>query len=287
MKIAVIGGTGLVGAKLVSTLRHRGHDVVAAARSLGVDTLTGHGLQQALAGARAVIDVTNSPTLDGRSVMEFFGASTRNLLAAAAAAHVRHHVVLSVVGTDRLLDSAYFRAKMLQEDLVRQSPIPHTILRSTQFFDFLRRIPEPHLDGTAVRVSPAFVQPIAADEVAAALADLSLAGPRNGMLEHAGPEVFHLDAIVRRVMLAAGDSRTVIADRRARYFGAELASDSLTPDEGAITGVTRFDEWLKLNAAALRSARLADAPFGEFHTQDPARAMPRPRVLRKTFSLNP
>jgi uncharacterized protein YbjT (DUF2867 family) len=252
MRIAVIGGTGLVGAKLVSTLRHRGHEVVAASRSLGVNTLTGEGLQQTIAGARVVIDVTNSPTLDGKSVMDFFGTSGRNLLAIEESAHVKHHIVLSVVGADRLLESAYFRAKMLQEDLVRRSPIPHTILRSTQFFDFLRRIPEPHLDGAAVRVSPAFVQPIAAEEAAAALADLALAGPRNYAIEHAGPELFHLDDIVRRVLIAAGDPRPVIADPRARYFGAELASDSLTPDEGAIIGVTHFDEWLRLNASVLR-----------------------------------
>lgn len=289
MKIAVIGGTGLVGARLVETLRHRGQEVVAASRSLGVNTLSGEGLLQTIAGARVVIDVTNSPTLNGTSVMDFFGHSSRNLLTFGEAARVKHHIVLSVVGTDRLLDSAYFRAKMLQEDLVRHSPIPHTILRSTQFFDFLRRIPEPHLDGTAVRVSPAFVQPIAADEVAAALADLALAGPRNDMIEHAGPEVFHLDDIVRRVMEAAGDPRTVIADPRARYFGAELASDSLTHDEGAIVGVTRFDEWLKHNAAALRTEHL-NAISSAFRVgsgrPDSLTRVPRTRGPRKILSLN-
>lgn len=260
MRITVIGGTGLVGAKLVATLRHQGHDVVSASRRRGVNTLTGEGLSQAIAGSRVVIDVTNSPTLEGRSVMNFFGTSSRNLLEIEEAAHVKHHVVLSIVGTDRLLDSAYFRAKMLQEDLVRRSPIPHTILRSTQFFEFLHRIPESHPDGDAVRVSPALVQPIAADEVAAALADLALAGPRNDMIEHAGPEVFRLDQIVRRVMVAAGDRRAVIADPHARYFGAELSDDSLTPDEGAIIGVTRFDEWLKQQAPALRADDLNAAP---------------------------
>jgi len=289
MKIAVIGGTGLVGTKLVNTLRHRGHEVVAASRSLGVDTLTGEGLEQAITGARVVIDVTNSPTMDGKSVMDFFGISGRNLLAIEEAMHVKHHVVLSVVGTDWLLNSAYFRAKTLQEDLVRRSSIPHTILRSTQFFDFLRRIPEPHLDGTAVRVSPAFVQPIAAEEVAAALADLALAGPRNDIVEHAGPEIFHLDDIVRRVMEAAGDPRTVIADPRARYFGAELANDSLIPDEGAIIGVTRFDEWLKHSASALRTDRIG--AMSSFFQVSSRRAgsqtgVPLPREPRRVLSLN-
>lgn len=263
MKIAVIGATGLVGTKLVSTLRHRRHEVLAASRSLGVNTLTREGLRQAIEGAQVVIDVTNSPELDGDAVIDFFGTSGRNLLAVEEAAHVRHHIVLSVVGTDRLLNSAYFRAKMLQEELAQHSPIPHTILRSTQFFDFLRRIPESHLDGKAVRVSSAFVQPIAADEVAAALADLAMFGPRNDMIEHAGPELFHLDEIMRRVMVAAGDPRTVVVDSRARYFGAELRDDSLTPDEGAIIGVTRFDDWLEQHTSTLRAEHLRStfSPF--------------------------
>jgi|ADGO01.1.fsa_nt_gi Predicted nucleoside-diphosphate-sugar epimerases len=273
MRISVIGGTGLVGAKLVATLRHRGHEVVVGSRRCGVDTLTGEGLNQAIAGSRVVIDVTNSPTWDDDSATKFFETSSRNLVASEIAARAKHHIVLSVVGTDRLLDSAYFKAKMLQEDLVRGSPIPHTILRSTQFFDFLRRIPAPHLDGSAVRVSPAFVQPIAADEVAAAIADLAQGEPRNDMIEHAGPEVFHLHEIVGRVMEAAGDGRAVIADSRARYFGAELSVDSLTPDEGAIIGVTRFDEWLKQHASTLRtevprivaSALRKSAPEQLFH----------------------
>lgn len=259
MRIAVIGGSGLVGGKLVRTLRHRGHEVIAASRRSGVDTLTGEGLTQAIAGCRVVVDVTNSPTLDGKSVVDFFGTSTRNLLAAAQSAHVKHHLVLSIVGTDRLLESAYFQAKMLQEDLTRRSLIPHSILRSTQFFDFMRHIPEPASDGSAVRVSPAFVQPVAANEVAAALADLATAAPRNDMVEHAGPHVFHLDEVVRRVMSIAGDSRHVIADSHARYFGAELQNDSLTPDEGAIIGVMQFDEWLKQHASTLRAEGLSSS----------------------------
>jgi uncharacterized protein YbjT (DUF2867 family) len=246
MRIVVVGGAGLVGAKLVDTLRHRGHEVLAASRRSGVDAMTGAGLLDALAGARVVIDVTNSPSFETRVALPFFIKSSRNLLAAGKAARVKHHVALSIVGTDRLLDSGYFRAKMTQEELIKESPIPHTILRSTQFFDFMPRIGEsdPHRN-RVVRVAPAPVQPIAADEVAAALADLATAAPRNGMIEHAGPELFLLDEVVRRVMKAQDDPREVIADSRARYFGAELRNDTLTPDEGAIIGVTRFDDWLR------------------------------------------
>lgn len=288
MRIAVIGGSGLVGAKLVKTLQHRGHEVVAASRRTGVDTLTREGLPQAIADSRVVVDVTNSPTLDGKSVVDFFGTSTRNLLAAAEAAHVKHYVVLSIVGTDRLLDSAYFQAKMLQEDLVQGSSVPHTVLRSTQFFDFMRFIPEPSDEGTVVRVSPALVQPIAADEVAAALADLTLAGPRNGMIEHAGPEVFHLDQVVRRVMAAAEDPRPVIADMRARYFGAQLRIDSLTPDEGAIIGVTRFDAWLKEHASALHLEAIPSSISAGPGSREPdfLSRFPRARGSRKTLSFN-
>ncbi len=284
MRIAVIGGSGLVGAKLVRALHRRGHEVIAASRRSGVDTLTGEGLTQAIAGCRVVVDVTNFQTLDGKSVVSFFGTSSRNLLAAAESAHVKHHLVLSIVGTDRLLESAYFQAKMLQEDLARQSPIPHTILRSTQFFDFMRHIPEPASDGTAVRVSPAFVQPVAADEVAAALADLATAAPRNDMVEHAGPDVFHLDEVVRRVMSIAGDPRTVIADSHARYFGAELQTDSLTPDEGAIIGVTQFDGWLKQHASTLRAEGLPRSSVTE--GAGSPQQVPRAREPRKAISLN-
>lgn len=245
MRIVVIGGSGLVGAKLVSNLRHRGHDVLAASPRFGVNTVTGEGLAEAIAGAGVVVDVTNSPSFEDTAVLEFFRTSSRNLLAAEEAAHVKHHVALSVVGVDRLLESGYFRAKMAQEDLVSASPIPHTILRSTQFFEFLPRIAEPDVDGHTVRVSPAFVQPIASDEVAAALADIAMAAPRNEFIEAAGPELFRLEDIVRRVMEANQDPREVIADSRARYFGAELSDDALTPDAGAIIGVTRFDDWLR------------------------------------------
>ncbi len=245
MKIVVIGGSGLVGSKLVTTLRHRGHEVLSASRRSGVNTLTGQGLQHAVNGAAVVIDVINSPTFEGTDVLEFFRTSTRNVVAAAEAARVKHHVVLSIVGTDRMLASMYFQAKMMQERWVGVSPIPHTILRSTQFFDFLPRIAAAEGDPRIVRVPPVSVQPIAADEVAAALADLAMATPRNGMIEHGGPELLRLDDIVRRAMRAVRDPRLVIADPTARYFGAELKEDTLTPDEGAIVGVTSFDEWLK------------------------------------------
>ena len=245
MRIVVIGGSGLVGTRLVNALRQRGHDVLSASRRSGVNAVTGEGLSNAIAGAKVVIDVTNSPSFEDRAAMDFFSTASRNLLSAENAAHVKHHVALSIVGTERLLASGYFRAKMAQEELIRNSPIPHTILRSTQFFDFLPRIAEPDEQRNAVRVSSAWIQPLAADEVAAALADITTAPPRNGMIEHAGPERFRLDDIVRRVMEATNDPREVISDPLARYFGARLGDDSLTPDEGAIIGVTRFDHWLK------------------------------------------
>lgn len=242
MKIAVIGGSGLVGAQLVHTLRHRRHDVVAASTRTGVNTITGEGLAAAVAGSSVLVDVTNSRTFDDDGALEFFQTSCRNLIAAAEAARVKHHITLSIVGTDRLLESGYFRAKMIQEDLLRASLIPHTILRATQFFEFVERIACSDVDE---RVSPAYVQPIASEEVAAALADLATASPRNGMIEAAGPEVFRLDEIVRRVRRFRQDEREVVADPRARYYGAVLQEDTLTPDEGAILGVTRFEEWVR------------------------------------------
>ncbi len=245
MKIVVIGGSGLVGAKLVDNLRHRGHDALPASPHFGVNTITGEGLAAAIAGAQVIVDVTNSPSFEDAAVMEFFRTSCRNLITVAEAAHVKHHVALSVVGTDRLLESGYFRAKMVQEDLVNASRIPHTILRSTQFFEFMPRIAQSDVSEDAVRVSPALVQPIASDEVAAALADIATASPRNGMIEHAGPDVFHLDDVVRRVMEADRDARKVITDPHARYFGAQLRDDTLIPDEGAIIGVGRLEDWLK------------------------------------------
>ena len=244
MRIVVIGGAGNVGAKLVSTLRHRGHEVLAASRRSGVDTLTGEGLAEALAGAKLVVDTINSPSYDDDAIA-FFRTSTQNVIAASEAARVKHHIVVSIVGTERMLASGYFRAKLAQETLVGISRIPHTILRSTQFYDFLPRLVDSEASDDAVRVAPVWAQPVAVDEVAAALADLAMAGPRNSMIEHAGPELFRLDDIVRRVMHAAHDTRSVVTDPQARYFGAQLRDDTLTPDEGAIIGVTRFDDWLR------------------------------------------
>jgi uncharacterized protein YbjT (DUF2867 family) len=249
MRIVVMGGSGLVGAKLVTNLRQRGHDVLAASTQSGVDTLTGEGVAEAVAGARVVVDVTNSRSFDDDTAMSFFETSCRNLLAAEEAARVKHHLVLSIVGTDRLLESGYFRAKMLQEDLVTASPIPHTILRSTQFYEFMPRIPQSDPDGRTVRASPAFVMPLSSAEVAAALADLATAPPRNRMVEFSGPEQFRLDEIVERVMKATEDSREVVTDPHARYFGATLSEDALIPDEGAIIGVGSFNDWLNARGA--------------------------------------
>ncbi|MBM0104734.1 SDR family oxidoreductase [Steroidobacter sp. S1-65] len=258
MKIVVVGGSGLVGAKLVSNLRHRGHEVVPASRRSGVDTLTREGLAEALAGAEVVVDVTNSASYHDPEVTQFFRCSSRNLIEAARAARVKHHMVLSIVGTDRLLQSSYFRAKMIQEDLVSSSPIPHTILRSTQFYEFMPRIPESDADERTVRASPALVQPLASGEVAAALADLATTAPRNRMIEFAGPECFRLDEIVQRVMHAYQDRREVVTDTHARYFGALLAEDTLTPDEGAIIGVGTFEDWLKHSAARATQSRSSE-----------------------------
>ncbi len=250
MKIVVIGGSGRVGAQLVNTLLHRGHDVLAASRRSGVNTITGEGLAEALAGARVVIDVTNSASFDEKPALEFFQTSGRNLIAAAEAARVKHHVVLSIVGTDRLLESGYFRAKIAQEDLVISSKIPHTILRSTQFYEFMPRVPQSDPDGRTVRASPALVQPLSSGEVAAALADLATAEPRNRMVEFAGPECYRLDEIIGRVMKATHDPREVITDPNAPYFGARLSEDTLIPDEGAIIGIGRFEDWLKRSGQA-------------------------------------
>jgi uncharacterized protein YbjT (DUF2867 family) len=264
MKLVIIGGTGLIGSMLVTRLKEHGHEAVPAAPNTGVNTLTGEGLAEALQGASVVVDVSNSPSFEDKAVMEFFQASGRNLIAAEKAAHVGHHVALSVVGTDRLLDSGYFRAKMAQEELIRASPIPHTILRSTQFFEFIGRIAQSSDDGRSVRVSSALIQPSVSDEVAAALADLATAAPRNDIIEIAGPEQFHLDDIVRRAMRNNQDAREVITDDHAPYFGAELSNDTLTPDEEeAIIAVTTFGDWLKRSNAtrpSVRSAASASPP---------------------------
>jgi uncharacterized protein YbjT (DUF2867 family) len=244
MKIVVIGGTGLIGSRLVAVLRQRGQEVLAASPDSGVNMLTGEGLGAALAGAEVVVDVSNSPSFEDAAVMNFFETSCRNLLAAEAAHGVRHHLALCVVGTERLQDSGYFRAKMAQENLIERSGMPYTILRSTQFFEFMGRIGEAGSDGKTVRVSPARVQPVLSDDVVAVLADLALAAPANETVEVAGPESFRLDDLVRRVLISRNDAREVIADVHARYFGAELNDRSLMPGENPRIGATRFDAWL-------------------------------------------
>lgn len=250
MKIVVIGGSGLIGSKLVGKLRQQGHEVLAASPDSGVNTITGEGLSEALTGAQVVVDVANSPSFEDAAVLKFFETSTGNLLAAEAKAGVKHHVALSVVGTDRLQESGYFRAKMAQENLIKASSAPYSLLRSTQFFEFIGRIAESSADGKSARVSDAMIQPIVSDDVVAALADITLAAPLNGIAEVAGPDRFRLDALVRRALSATGDAREVITDSEARYFGARLNDQTLTPDAGARIGATHFEDWLKYSAQA-------------------------------------
>ena len=244
MKIVVIGGSGLIGTKLVNNLRQLGHDVVAASPASGVNTITGVGLAEALVGAQVVVDVANSPSWEDDAVLQFFQTSSRNLLAAEAAAGVGHHIALSVVGTDRLLVSGYFRAKMAQENLIKASKVPYTIVRATQFFEFVSGIAQSATDGQTVRLSPALVQPIVSDDVAAALVPVVVGAPLNGTIELAGPELIPLDELVRRYLSAHGDARKVTTDARALYFGIELNDQSLTPGDNARIGPTRFGDWL-------------------------------------------
>lgn len=245
MKIVVIGGAGLIGKKLVDILRKQGHEVVAASRSSGVDAVTGEGLAQALTGAHVVVDVANAPSWEDKAVLEFFETAGRNLLAAEATAGVGHHIALSVVGTERLLTSGYFRAKMAQENLIKASKIPYTIVRATQFFQFVGGIAQAATAGQTVRVPPALMQPIVSDDVAAALADVVDAKPLNGMVEVAGPEPIRQDELVRRFLTATRDARKVTTDVNALYFGIKLNDQSLTPGANPRLGPTRFDDWLK------------------------------------------
>ena len=249
MKVVVIGGTGLIGSKVVKNLRQNGHEVVAAAPNTGVNTITGEGLVEALAGAKVVVDVANSPSFADDAVMAFFKTSGRNLLSAEAEAGVDCHIALSVVGTERLLESGYFRAKMAQEDLIKASGLPYTIVRSTQFFEFLDGIANASTRDGEVRVSPAHVQPVASDDVAALVAKVATMAPMNGMIELAGPERFSLDDLVRRYLQAKGDSRSVAADVHARYFGARLDDKSLTPGDNPNIGATSFDTWFRRSTA--------------------------------------
>jgi len=243
MKIVVAGGTGLIGSKLVARLREQGHEATAAAPNTGVNTITGDGLADALAGASVVVDVSNSPSFEDAAVLEFFETSTRNLLTAEAAAGVVHHVALSVVGTDRLQQSGYFRAKAAQEELIAKSPIPYSLVHATQFFEFVRSISDAAtVDGT-VRLAPVLFQPIAGDDVAQAVGRVALGSPVNGMVEIAGPEQFRLDEFIRDALAFRNDPRDVVADPAARYFGAELGEQTLVPDAGATLGETRFADW--------------------------------------------
>ncbi|SOZ63087.1 conserved hypothetical protein; UDP-glucose 4-epimerase domain [Cupriavidus taiwanensis] len=245
MKIVVIGGTGLIGSKVVARLAAQGHEVVAASPQTGVNALTGEGLGQALAGAKVVVDVANSPSFADDAVLHFFETSGRNLAAAEKAAGIAHHVALSVVGTDKLAQSGYFRGKIAQEALIRNAGIPYTIVRSTQFLEFLGGIAESGADGDAIRLSSASIQPIASDDVAEAVADQALAEPANGIVDIAGPQRFALSELVQRYLAATDDPRKVVVDAKARYFGAELDDGTLVPEGPARLGKTSFEAWLR------------------------------------------
>lgn len=244
MKIVVIGGTGLIGSKLVTKLNEDGHDAVAASPNSGVNTLTGEGLTEVLAGASVVVDVSNSPSFEDAAVLKFFETSTRNLLAAEAAAGVGHHVALSVVGAERLPDSGYLRAKVAQEKLIKESPIPYSIVHAPQFFEFVTRIADAATDGNRVRIAPVLFQPIASDDVVTAVAGVAEGAPLNATVEIGGPETFRFDELIRRSLAARNDPREVVADPHARYFGTELSERSLVPGDGARLGAMRFEEWL-------------------------------------------
>lgn len=245
MKIVVIGGTGLIGSKLITKLTAHGHEAVAAAPNTGVNTITGEGLAEVLAGALVVIDVSNSPSFEDAAVMKFFETSTRNLLAFEAAAGVTHHVALSVVGTDRLQDSGYFRAKLAQEKLIEESSIPYSIVHATQFFEFIKSIADAATVGNTVRLAPVLIQPMAADDVASAVGRVATGSPLNGIVEIAGPEQFRLDEFIRQGLTARNDPREVVADSNGRYFGAQLKERTLVPDRDAQFGETYFKDWLE------------------------------------------
>ncbi|MGE7472496.1 SDR family oxidoreductase [Bosea sp. NPDC003192] len=249
MKIVVIGGTGLIGSKLVQNLKARGHKVLAAAPNTGVNTITREGLAEALDGAAVVVDVANAPVWEDKAVLDFFETSGRNLLAAEAAAGVRHHVALSIVGSERLPDNGYFRAKVAQESLIKASGIPYTILRATQFFEFVGAIVQSAVVGEEIRLSPALIQPMASADVAAALADAAVAPPVNGTIEVAGPEAMPLDELARRFLKATQDPRKIVPDIHARYYGGVLSDRSLTPGEYARIGAIRFEDWLSQSKA--------------------------------------
>ena len=248
MKIVVIGGTGLIGSKVVKVLRDQDHEVIAASPSKGINSVTGEGLAAALADAQVVVDVANAPSWEDKAVLEFFETSGRNLVAAEVIAGVGHHVALSVVGTDRLLASGYFRAKMAQENLIKTSPIPYTIVRATQFFEFVAGIAQSATEGQTVQLPPVLMQPIAADDVAAVMAETALARPSNGTFDLAGPETIRQDDLVRQFLAATGDTRSVVTNPKALYFGLTVNDQSLTPGDNPRLGSTRFAGWLSRGA---------------------------------------
>jgi uncharacterized protein YbjT (DUF2867 family) len=254
MKIVVIGGSGLIGSHLVPKLREHGHEAIAASPNSGVNSVTGEGLEGALRGASVVVDVSNAPSWEDTAVMKFFETSTRNLLAYEAAAGVRHHVALSVVGSERMLQSGYFRAKIAQENLVKGSSIPYSIIRATQFFEFVKGIADFSADGKKVRLPHVLIQPMAADDVARAVSQIAMGSPVNGAIEVGGPEQFRLDELVRRALAAWKDPREVVADPHARYYGTKLSEKTLVPSDGARLGQTRFETWLTQPAAQSPSA---------------------------------
>lgn len=243
MKIVVIGGSGLIGSKLVTMLRARGQEVLAASPDSGVNSITGEGLIEALTGAQVVVDVANSPSFEDEAVLKFFETSSRNLLAAEATTGVRHHVALSIVGADRLPLSGYLRAKVAQENIIKSSGIPYSILRSTQFFEFMGRIAQSATEGNIVRLPTAYVQPVVSDDVVSVLADVVMGKPLNDHVEVAGPEKFRLDDLVRRVLMVKKDTRQVTGDAHARYFGTELSDNSLVPGANPKVGAMRFETW--------------------------------------------
>ena len=249
MKIVVIGGSGLIGSKLVPKLREQGHEAIAASPKSGVNSITGEGLAEALKGASVIVDVTNSPSWEDAAVMTFFETSTRNLLSYGAAAGVKHHVALSVVGTERLLASGFFRAKMAQENLIKASSIPYTIIRATQFLEFVKGIADFSTEGNKVRLPTALIQPMAADDVASAVGRIATGVPVNGTVEIGGPEKFRLDELGRQYLAANKDSREVVADPKARYYGADISERTLLPGDDAQLGKTRFETWLNQSAA--------------------------------------
>jgi uncharacterized protein YbjT (DUF2867 family) len=244
MKIVVIGGSGLIGSKLVPKLREQGHEAIAASPNSGVNSVTGEGLEGALKGAAVVVDVSNAPSWEDTAVMKFFETSTRNLLTQEAAAGVRHHVALSVVGSERMPDSGYFRAKVAQENLIKSSSIPYSIVRATQFFEFVKGIADFSTDGNTIRLPTALIQPMAADDVAGAVGQVAMGSPVNGTVEVGGPEQFGLDELIRRALASWKDPREVIADPHALYYGAAVSEETLVPGKDARLGQTRFDTWL-------------------------------------------